>query len=1357
MNLWKKRQEAGLWLEEMELETMEASSTRSEMALMNASGITLTSDSVVVQRLRPKDYPDGWSDVPSEVGDSKVSSHESRTIHGSSNVAEGSSDANGEHSDLNHNRDNRLSLEGQVSPALAGSNDYARGHFQQPMMPVWPGQAPQHMQNFQSQGVGPGPTMQGLPGFPMQGTPYYHGYPPTPPFYQGMYPLTDDHRGLAMPPQHLVPLWPQYAEDPRFGTPQRTELLAINNTSSDMKHHALNEKDSNIKSETSETGSLKSFSRSLDLAVQDIDSEPEKEYLPVTESHRHLQGRSKSPHRRSSSPRRKIQIGRAGSKRSGMVVIRNINYITSKRSDETGREDISESSNSETNSDVEDDLKQQAEDVQLRVHDVIDLFEKKRKESAETLMKKVGRRHSADSWNSKDSKSNSMRNDPGTEADQRDDENQSWSVFQEYLLRDDESSQKNPNKIDKVDQNGKEIALNAEDMIVVSRGILDSEGWEVNNAVPLERELDFKKKEQGMAKDSLVLPERVGNDALSEGWGFGESEGSSIHKKSTTYDDFIISREAGQTISHGAGSDPFADAEVEHTTNQRSDFQYTDMSYGQGIGDDSFMVSTRSILQNQDGNEWRTVMSMDSELPSAGKAEKSSNDMPNSQYEITDGFERDELYILPERLSERESLGVLWDPAMDYEMQANVADKVHADASCDGSLDEIKYPQGKANSKMKEHPKTKKSERDLRLKAMQEALEKRKAEMATRNPRLGKASPLAEAHMRAEKLRAFKANLQKTKKEMEEQERNRLDELRIQRQKRIAARRSSSPTSSSSASQTVKPQQLKTGHASTLLSPSSQKGRTSRNLSPGGSFPSPSGSRSFTRSSSEIANDLRFRKQNLSSGTKPAGTNLSRSVPSLSELKKEQEVTFQASRRLPASKKSGDQIVSSKSGKEGGKIKPGGTTSHSTARPLDNLDPRKQHLTATRKNIVTGSEMKDKPLKGSSDKDTSLEKFAKHNGMHAIRKGKGSLLAADVGNMKSKGYSETDVSKKHDSDVVIQAENFPKSGEPGSLTVREEVSPELNDHENGSTSDNKPEVNAGVGSQCNPIRVPASISAGDISSQGRFESLSETCHDMQSEAVFIRAPVTLVEENETDKVCESNSAPFSSFSMHSNPHSAESVVREDESNVLQVSPSIIQSSDTNESYQAPLVHMTSFEDISHNKFSTYDAPLAPETTSGPLGIFIPREPVSENNSPIAVTSYFPDSSPLLKNMPKLPQSVSPEANSGKFNTSHSRQKGSSGEKPKENAKGFKRLLKFGKKGTTSVSSADADRLREMGNRTSEDQVGRLEATTSSASMTSQLSGVTTGATADTGISSQAHSLGSLISQDDNSSTAYTHK
>ena len=81
--------------EEMELETMESSSTQSEIGLINAYGITLNSESGV-WRLNSKDFSNTWSNVPSEFSDSKVYSLDGIRNLGKSNGDEDIIDANGD-------------------------------------------------------------------------------------------------------------------------------------------------------------------------------------------------------------------------------------------------------------------------------------------------------------------------------------------------------------------------------------------------------------------------------------------------------------------------------------------------------------------------------------------------------------------------------------------------------------------------------------------------------------------------------------------------------------------------------------------------------------------------------------------------------------------------------------------------------------------------------------------------------------------------------------------------------------------------------------------------------------------------------------------------------------------------------------------------------------------------------------------------------------------------------------------------------------------------------------------------------------------------------------------------------------
>ncbi|MCO5586839.1 hypothetical protein L7F22_040784 [Adiantum nelumboides] len=124
---------------------------------------------------------------------------------------------------------------------------------------------------------------------------------------------------------------------------------------------------------------------------------------------------------------------------------------------------------------------------------------------------------------------------------------------------------------------------------------------------------------------------------------------------------------------------------------------------------------------------------------------------------------------------------------------------------------------------------SKRAESRGKLKAMKEDLEKRKSELvkATRPER---ARLQTEAQLRADKLRMYKADLLKNKKEKEEEERRRLEELKAERQSRIAARsnlvgRSNGNISNARGQMSAQPSNLKPSPAASRLS-ALQKDRT---------------------------------------------------------------------------------------------------------------------------------------------------------------------------------------------------------------------------------------------------------------------------------------------------------------------------------------------------------------------------------------------------------------------------------------------------------------------------------------------------------------------------------------------------
>ncbi|MCO5553597.1 hypothetical protein L7F22_007122 [Adiantum nelumboides] len=169
------------------------------------------------------------------------------------------------------------------------------------------------------------------------------------------------------------------------------------------------------------------------------------------------------------------------------------------------------------------------------------------------------------------------------------------------------------------------------------------------------------------------------------------------------------------------------------------------------------------------------------------------------------------------------------------------------------------------------------SARDAKAKAMQEFLERRKAMSGNRS---GKSNPLVDAQLRAEKLRAYKAGLQKSKQEKDEEEKKRIEDLKSQRKERIAAR--VSPHGGTSAQAPIAKQAPQTAPlTSTKSSPTATSHKIS-SLSPRNTthVVASSLSSSLPKSKGAAGNKLpRTPKANENAS--------SLSQPSLSELKKE--------------------------------------------------------------------------------------------------------------------------------------------------------------------------------------------------------------------------------------------------------------------------------------------------------------------------------------------------------------------------------------------------------------------------------------------------------------------------------------
>ncbi|KAK8571916.1 hypothetical protein V6N13_047544 [Hibiscus sabdariffa] len=470
---------------------------------------------------------------------------------------------------------------------------------------------------------------------------------------------------------------------------------------------------------------------------------------------------------------------RSGKKQSGMVVIRNINYITPKKRSSSGSDSQSHSG-SEMDEEDEDSVQKNS------------LRSSKRKGSQ---MKPVDLLNSFD----KEETVSGKETDGGH-----------WQAFQNYLLRGAEEEERR----------------------------MDQSIFSAN------KEAQGKRRPSRAGEDPLVFGgQETGQDEVRNTTDMhktGARRGRMLKVKAN--DHTLISKNGDVSVDGRILIDGLHSSKsLERRSSNKAD-------------DDSYMVPFRSTSVTRVGTNDRNDINMDSEFSlSLQKADTTSNRVGNQV-----NYATDDLALIPHRGTETGSIG--YDPALDYEMQVHAEDGISVDK---------KNREGMKGSKK---PDIQKSKR------IADPSDKKKTVGPIRKGKPSKLSPLDEAKARAEKLRTYKADLQKMKKEKEEAEIRRLEALKMERQKRIAARSSSGPAQSSTAKQSRKQLPLK-------LSPSSHKGSKFTDAEPGLSSPL---QRSIRNPPVGLAASLKTPKPSkLNTGTHSSGNRLSKSAPSLPVPKKD--------------------------------------------------------------------------------------------------------------------------------------------------------------------------------------------------------------------------------------------------------------------------------------------------------------------------------------------------------------------------------------------------------------------------------------------------------------------------------------
>lgn len=187
---------------------------------------------------------------------------------------------------------------------------------------------------------------------------------------------------------------------------------------------------------------------------------------------------------------------------------------------------------------------------------------------------------------------------------------------------------------------------------------------------------------------------------------------------------------------HVATNDPLSD--VAAVNEQDSSNTNLERKLFCNANDDSFMVEHRVNDQNIEAN----AIDMDTEFPKVHTKERKQK---------ISNYQPDELSLMPERGTDKGS--VRYDCALDYEMQAKAVS---------GSSHEKK---NKGDLAHNTKPGSKMLDKEQKSKPIPSSSDRKKTVGPIRRGKTNKPSPLDEARARAERLRNYKVDLQKMKKE----------------------------------------------------------------------------------------------------------------------------------------------------------------------------------------------------------------------------------------------------------------------------------------------------------------------------------------------------------------------------------------------------------------------------------------------------------------------------------------------------------------------------------------------------------------------------------------------------------------
>ncbi|KAL2341928.1 hypothetical protein Fmac_009868 [Flemingia macrophylla] len=477
-------------------------------------------------------------------------------------------------------------------------------------------------------------------------------------------------------------------------------------------------------------------------------------------------------------------------KSSGTVVIRNINYITPKRrnGNESGVSDESS----------EDDDVIDEETIKQKVGVALESLQKVHKGEKRANGKKSVTRHNA-------TKSSDVTEEDATEdlsdAFEGGNKNDNWNAFQNLLKIDEETGTDGPERMQ---------SIHVQDEHFVVR----SSEERMPYAASSSPNLDFKEviKNPKVPNDSFIMNQRDGgNEGGSKLGEYVDNCGPVTKSRHNISEEMLLSyrsKEPGNELSDPLSTFVADSLEtkgrtaddwfiVDNLEKMRSpdpsivpavfDGDYSSSSVNNHsrfekrsegtLTDDSFMIQGHLVDNDHSDSQWKMDMSMVADLTAANQLE-SDRVASNEKHALSKNQEPNDLFVVLQRDSGLDSVEV--SRSMDYEIDFSYSEtgrRSSIDDSHDNVNNNLPVSPVKTNVSKSKVSGTRSSEKEEKSKALRGSSGKGKPEIMSRARKPSLPS---------------RPIVHKSKREQEDEMRKKMEELRIERQRRIAERTASS-------------------------------------------------------------------------------------------------------------------------------------------------------------------------------------------------------------------------------------------------------------------------------------------------------------------------------------------------------------------------------------------------------------------------------------------------------------------------------------------------------------------------------------------------------------------------------------